>query len=122
MTNTLKNEVLKMLEANASARERKNRYHAVWFVLHERHQKDTIDKQTFMDIGPEIVSIIRLINFFQKLYPQLRGTDYGDKKKLVQQTQIDLGYEVGYHSDIKKGKFYEPQEDIYSKKFNDEDY
>lgn len=116
MTNTLKNEVLKMLQTNIASRERKNRYRAVWFILHERHHKDTIDKQTFIDIGPEIVSIVRLINHFQKMFPDLRGDDYNDKKKLVQQTQIDLGYEPGYYGDIKKGKFYEPKE------LNDEDY
>lgn len=39
-------------------------------------------------------------------YPGLQGKDYADKKVLVQQKQIEYGYEPSYHQNVKQLKMY----------------
>lgn len=39
--------------------------------------------------------------------PELRGLDYEDKAVLEQEKQMELGYEVGFDSDIKNKRKYE---------------
>lgn len=99
---TLKQRVTNMLETNVTSRERKHRYRAVWFILNQMYHRDTIDKSSFIEMGPDIVSIIRLINLVQSQNENLQGSDYADKKKLVQEKQIELGYTPGYYNDIKE--------------------
>lgn len=115
---TLKQRVKALLESEPKARERRYRYRAVWKILHDIYHKDTWGQETFLIVGPEIGSVIRLINQFQQHNKELRGIDYDDKKKLVQAKQIELGYEPGYHQDVKKLKALIPRED----ELNDETY
>ena len=38
----------------------------------------------------------------QRECPELRGEDYEDKTKVVQEKLLEFGYEPGYHQDIKQ--------------------
>lgn len=98
---TIKEEVKHLLQTNVEARERRNRYRAVWYILHNKYYFDVIDKNLFMKIAPEMMSINRMFNLVQKQYTTLRGDDYDDGKILAQEKQIELGYEPGYNSDIR---------------------
>lgn len=109
---TLKEQVRKMLEIFPQSRERKKRYEAIWHIIFDKYHKDSIDKAMFLEVGPEILSITRLINQFQQFYPGLRGSDYDDKTMLVQKKQIELGYTPGYHQDVKKLRTHFPDNEI----------
>lgn len=99
---TLKEEVQKLLEVEPRARERRNRARAVWKILQLKHNIVEIDKEKFLDLFTEIQSINRLILHIQQYEPDLRGEDYNDKTILEQEKKIELGYEPGYHQDVKK--------------------
>ncbi len=117
---TLKKRVENMLRSNPQSRERKSRYRAIWFILYEIYHYDSIDKEKFIQIGPEIGSINRLINRFQQQDESLRGKDYDDKKKLMQEKQIELGYEVGYHQDIKRNRKFREDDELDPSELSDE--
>lgn len=89
------------LENHSSARERRNRYSAVWAILYDMYGKDMWGKETFLVVGPQIFSIVRLINQVQQFNKELRGNDYGDGKVLAQEKQIELGYTPGHNRDLK---------------------
>lgn len=99
---TIYSQVKYLLENHPALRERRNRYKAIWELLHDKYQKDMWGKETFLIVGPEILSITRIINKVQEEHKELRGSDYADGKILSQQTQVNLGYEPGYHQDMRK--------------------
>jgi hypothetical protein len=63
---------------------------------------ETMSMDKFIMFQPEMESISRVIRQIQEERTDLRGTDYGDKVMLEQSTMLSLGYDVGYHTDIKK--------------------
>lgn len=99
---TIKQQVINLLTNDPAMRMRRNRYKAVWSIVYEKYQKDFWGQETFLIVGPEILSITRLINKVQEEQPELRGSDYSEGKILAQKKQIDLGYTPGYNSDLKK--------------------
>jgi len=105
---TLKQQIKQLLEREPDARERKNRSRAVWYILSMRfskiHDTDSISKHDFQDVFPEILSIVRTINQLQQFDVTLRGGDYEDGKILSQRKQIELGYEPGFHRNVKQLK------------------
>lgn len=91
------------------AKERKNRYKTIRNLISKKYSLfDDITKQTTIsydkleEIVFDSISFNRLIQRVQQLNPELRGTDYFDKKvEQEQQAQIDLEYTPGYQNDIK---------------------
>jgi hypothetical protein len=102
---SLKRDVETQLKEHPLARERKNKYRLFakllkanyWDVLQD------VSEQTLMDIAADAISYNR---WWQKLLqdnPEYRGSDYDEKKKVLeQQTQQNLGYTPGYRIDVKK--------------------
>lgn len=102
----LKSIVKKYLEDNPTARERKMRNLAVWQIMvtsNNRVSDTVISKTDFITFAfKSALSINRIINHTQQHYPELRGKDYGDKKKLQQKAMVDLDYSPGIDQQIKK--------------------
>ena len=102
----LKSIVKKYLEDNPTARERKMRNLAVWQIMvtsNDRVSDTVISKTDFITFAfKSALSINRIINHTQQHYPELRGNDYGDKKKLQQKAMVDLDYSPGIDQQIKK--------------------
>lgn len=107
---TLKQQIKFYLEVEPRARERRNRYRTIWNIMEERYHRDSWNKDFFIEVGSEILSITRLINKVQEENSELQGEDYKDKNRLEQEVQVDLGYTPGYKQDLKNGRLYEPQE------------
>ena len=93
---TLKKEVLEMLQTNPNSRERKNRARGVWWILQQHYKFDVLDREVFIKLFPHIQSINRLIVWHQQHNTELRGTDYGDKQVLEEETILELGYQPGH--------------------------
>lgn len=103
---TIYEQVYDYLKTHPDARERSNRYKAISALLRRKYE---IPKEVSDDlIQLIIVDGMTCNRFFNKVMQdneEVRGKDYNDKKKILeQQAQIDLGYEVGFFKDIKKGK------------------
>lgn len=99
---TKRTEVKNLLEARPDLRERRHRYKAIWNLLYNKYHKDTWGAQTFLIVGPEILSYTREFCKVQADNKELRGRDYNDKEMLEQEVQVNLGYTPGYHQDLKK--------------------
>ncbi len=102
----LKVIVKKFLELHSELRSRKLRALAIWSILSQQNWEGhefTLNKDKFIQFGhTQIQSINRVINFIQRNYPDLRGSDYEDKKRLQQKVQVELGYNPGIDQQIKK--------------------
>ena len=64
--------------------------------------KNALTIQELADFAHTYTSYDRLWRKCLNENASLRGLDWSDRKIYEQKTQINLGYEVGYHSDIKK--------------------
>ena len=96
-------EILQRLEADTTFRERKNKNECIAEIL--------INKYNINASPSRVKAIIEDANSMDRYWrlilmerEDLRGTDYDTKKKVSQQKQIEFGYEVGYHENIKKLK------------------
>ena len=98
--NTLQDEVMQYLIAEPKGRERQNKARFIANLLIKRNGL-TMDRELLMKVVIEAESINRYWRKTLEDYPTLRGKDYADGKPLAQEKQISLGYEIGYHRDIK---------------------
>jgi len=100
----LQTKVKEFLESYPHFRERKMRALCIWEIL-GFSQLQMIPREHFCQyIFKQILSLNRTINWVQQHYPNLRGLDYNDKKKLQQKAMINLGYSPGIDQQIKKLK------------------
>lgn len=91
------------LEKSPKARERKNKNRFIAWLL---------DKKYDAQMGLSVTQLEQLIvdaSSYDRAWRQveqyeehLRGTDYNDKTHLEQEKEIELGYQPGIQSDIKK--------------------
>lgn len=95
-----------LLRQHPRARERRFKNKAVAHVLKEMYPNNlgSIDTMLLADIVQETHTLDRHWRKILAENESLRGKDYGQKKKLVQQAQIDLGYTPGYLGDVDKLK------------------
>lgn len=95
---SLKELTLECLEKIPLSRERKNRSRLVWWVLqHDVSDSsfELMDKDLFCNLFSKAETISRWARKHQQDRPDLRGSDYGEKELLEQETQLNLGYESG---------------------------
>ena len=60
-----------------------------------------LTKEDMVDILQTYASMDRMWRKLLEERPDLRGSDYGQKEALAQDAEIELGYEAGYHQDVK---------------------
>jgi hypothetical protein len=95
--------LINLLEAKESTRERKNKNKVIAYVLSKEFQIDLpLDK---------LESVVKRVNTLDREWrkllqdnPELRGKDYADKKILEQEKELELGYIPGHEQDVKKLK------------------
>lgn len=84
------------------ARERRNKVRCISNLMRKNHPSIQGLNDIVMDnIIDEIISYERYWPKTLLECPELRGLDYDTKKKIVQEKQIELGYEGGYNTKIK---------------------
>lgn len=91
----------KLLKEYPTARERSNKNKAIAFLLQRKYRID-LPASTLTDLVAECHTLDRQWRKLLQDNPSLRGSDYDQKMELEQKKQIELGYEVGYHKDIKQ--------------------
>lgn len=87
--------LLDYLKQEPRARERKNKNRAIGNITIKKYQLDKnmfVDKEQMADMVGEILSMDRQWRKILEENPELRGTDYGDKDKLEEMKQLELGY------------------------------
>ena len=86
------------------ARERRNRRQVIQEMLLQKYGDGSpafpVDKLS--DFAEDWVSYDRIFRLVQQENPEVRGKDYDDGKALSQVKQLELGYQPGYHSMIRK--------------------
>lgn len=99
-------ELIDYLKHEPRARERKNKNRAIGNIIREKYLNtpERIESAVIADMVGEILSLDRKWRKILEENPELRGSDYKDKEVLEQQAQINLGYEVNYHSNVAKLK------------------
>lgn len=90
----IKKEIVKLILTNPKARERKYRNKAVGSVIIKKYGL-SIDQETMAQIVKDIENGTRSWRAFLEENPKYRGSDYGDKVKLEQAHQLELGYVPG---------------------------
>lgn len=91
------------LEEHPWFRERKAKnYGIARLLIREYHLEDKIDPKTLEDILTHATSLDRYWRKVTETNPHLQGSDYNDRVKLMQEKQIELGYEPNYNKDIKQ--------------------
>ena len=102
------NKAKEFLESCVEARERKNRYSVIVTMLVKEFPKLKdigLNSDNIKCIIQEGMTINRNILRNQQLFENLRGTDYIETKKILEQKKkLELGYEPGYRQDINKLK------------------
>lgn len=108
---TLKDILQKKLESHVQFRERANRDTGLAILAlrdagyEERYsRREQLTLKEMAIFAKKYDSYRHEYDAVMREYPDLRGSDYEDGKVLAQEKQIEFGYEVGYHQDIKKGK------------------
>lgn len=81
-----------LLKDHVWFRERKNRLIGISKLLKKQYNVE-IDDKMLADLICEAQSMDRAWRKVLEENPELQGSDYGDKEKLEQRTQINLGYE-----------------------------
>lgn len=106
MKTTIYNQIYDYLKIHPDARERANRYKAIRALLRRKYSiPENITNDLIELIITEGITCNRFFNKVMQDNIELRGKDYDEKKKILQQqAQIDLGYTSGYFQDIKKLK------------------
>lgn len=99
---TLKEKVEKYLRDDPRFRERKNKDKGIFNLLVKKYRfLETMPRDSFIAVLQEYASMDRAWRQALEHDPSLRGSDYGEKAKLVQQKQIELGYTPGHARDVK---------------------
>lgn len=91
------------LEETIWFRERRNKNYGIAEILIKEHALN-VNAKRLEEIIVEYASLDRQWREVTKDHPHLRGSDYEDRVRLMQEKQIELGYEVGYHNDLKQSK------------------
>ena len=99
------------LSTHTAFRERRTRHKGLVILalraegLDEKFEKKTpLDENELADFARTYESLERVWRDVLKNEESLRGLDYHDKVELEQEKEIFLGYEVGYHKDVKELK------------------
>lgn len=87
---TLRENVERYLENEPRARERKLRSRAVVNILLEFYPGLTGHKDTLIEFCKDYETATRVWRDVLQFRPDLRGSDYGDKKVLEQNTMLKL--------------------------------
>ncbi len=72
-------------------RERKNKNKYIAVKLQRKYSL-ALSKAQLNDIVADVLLLDRGFRYILQHYPNLRGSDYGDKAMLEQQKKSDLGY------------------------------
>lgn len=90
------NEVLQYLKDAPPFRERVNKNKGIANLISKKYGVQfPTDKRN--DIIADILSFDRAWRKALEEHPELQGKDYGEKERLEQQKQIELGYEPSYY-------------------------
>lgn len=93
------------LEEHPWFRERRARLFGISkLLIRKYHLEEKIDPKTLEDIIAESATLDRSWRKVLSECPHLQGSDYGDKREYEEKKEIELGYEVGYHNDLKQSK------------------
>ena len=91
------------LENEIRFRERKNKNRGIINLLREKYPIfNSFSKEQLIDFILDFTTCDRHWRKILFEEPNLRGTDYDEKKKLSQEMQLGLGYEPGYYQNIKR--------------------
>ncbi len=97
--------VHRKLKDDESFRIRKAKYHGIVSLLQDGNYpwiRGQFSSQTIVNLCVDFMSMNRMWNKILQEEPELRGYDYDDKTTLKQEAQLDMGYEVSYHENVKK--------------------
>ena len=107
----IKGVVEEYLKRQPLFRERKNKDMGIVNLLMNRHFKlaeavrlEYLTKGQLKEIVQEYASMDRAWRQALEHDPSLRGSDYGDKDRLEQEKELELGYVPGHDADLKKLK------------------
>ena len=95
-------QILEKLKIDVDFRERRNKNYGLAQLLKEKYHLD-IELSRLKAVIEDASSMDRYWRLLTREYPEYRGFDYDTKKKVVQQKQIEYGYESGYNGFIKYG-------------------
>ena len=97
-------EIQSYLEANPYARERRNKDHAIAFMLQDKHFADgMVNIVRLTDFAKDFTSYDRIWRLVLEENPKLRGKDYGTKDIVEQRFEVDvLHREPGYFQNVKQ--------------------
>jgi hypothetical protein len=71
-------------------------------LLLKQFPLETMTKEKLIDFCHSFESYCRIWRKVLRDIPELRGQDYDTKDIVEQEHILKLGYEVGYHSDVKQ--------------------
>ena len=92
---TVYDEMAKALEQFPLARERKNKHRIIAYILQKKHlELGFIERKRIAEILEDAVTYDRAWRKVTEERPELRGTDYKEKARLVKAKQKELGYPV----------------------------
>jgi len=90
------------IEKEPRARERRNKVRAIANFMKQNHPAiENLSTELLTSFVDEIVALERYWRKILLENPNLRGADYDTKQKVVQEKQIKLGYQGGYHTKFK---------------------
>ena len=83
--------IVKYLEDNPPARERKNKFKVIRNIIHRKYGVE-LD----IEVNRSVLDIDRYWRRATQLYPHIRGSDYDRKASLEDQATSALGYDDSY--------------------------
>jgi len=105
MSSSKKQKVEDKLINDRFFRERSNKNRGiVELLIAEYSELENIDKHLLITICKKFTSMDRDWRWLTEHYKEYRGSDYGDKKVLEQEKQIELEYTPGHYKDLKQSK------------------
>jgi hypothetical protein len=96
--------VTSWLQSYKDFRERRNKNKWLGALIMKRHgiELTPLMKSKMDDIVSDILSADRMWRDILDKNESLRGSDFSDGKRLSQEWQMQNGYDVGYHTDVRK--------------------
>lgn len=102
----LQSRVYKLLQNYPEARERRNKdYWLVKLLTNKKSWDGDISAfrlQELVELAKDFNSADRYWRLLTGNHSELRGNDYDTKPIVEQRKTLNLGYEMGYHQNIKK--------------------